>query len=79
MRCGSDGAHMQRMVPSTQTHGQCLHTGWSKQHPHGFNRTLPEEDKENVRKMQREARIKCSAPPEKVGYLDKDTRCSKLP
>ncbi|KAF5364141.1 hypothetical protein D9756_000149 [Leucocoprinus leucothites] len=63
-----------RMVPSKPAHGLCLHTGWTKQHPHGLNRSLSDEDKENVRKMQREARTKFTAPPEKVGYPDKDTR-----
>ncbi|KAJ3572872.1 hypothetical protein NP233_g2811 [Leucocoprinus birnbaumii] len=63
-----------RMVAGPPTSGGCLHTGWSKGHPHGYNKTLSDDEKENVRRMQKLARGRNTAPAEKVGYPDKDTR-----
>ncbi|KAF9448964.1 kinase-like protein [Macrolepiota fuliginosa MF-IS2] len=63
-----------RMTSNTSQQGQCLHTGWSRQQPHGQNKHLSDNDKESIRKLQKEARNKCSGPAEKVGYPDKDSR-----
>ncbi|KXN86110.1 Cell cycle serine/threonine-protein kinase hsk1 [Leucoagaricus sp. SymC.cos] len=63
-----------RITSSVTSYGQCLHSGWTRQHPHGSNKHLCDEDKEHVRRMQREARNKGSAASDKVGYPDKDTR-----
>jgi cell division control protein 7 len=61
---------------SSSAYGQCLHTGWSEQSPHGQNKHLSDEDKETIRKLQKEARNKCLGPAEKVGYPEKDARCA---
>ncbi|KAG6329119.1 hypothetical protein ID866_9971 [Astraeus odoratus] len=63
-----------RMESSPPTHGACLHTPASRQHPHGKARSKHEYDVEYLKKMQRESRQKSSWPSEKVGYPDKDTR-----
>ncbi|KAF7775683.1 hypothetical protein Agabi119p4_4076 [Agaricus bisporus var. burnettii] len=55
-------------------YGQCLHSGWSEQSPHGHNKCLSDEEKENIRKLQKDARNKCLGPTEKVGYPEKDAR-----
>jgi hypothetical protein len=64
--------------PKEQASGQCLHTGWSRQYPHGYNKTLRDDDKEHVRKMQRDARNRAAGPAEKVGYPDKDQRYADI-
>ncbi|KIM76342.1 hypothetical protein PILCRDRAFT_77747, partial [Piloderma croceum F 1598] len=57
-----------------QTQGACLHTPASREFPHGRLRHRGDYDVEQIKKMQREARIKSSWLSEKVGYPDKDTR-----
>ncbi|PSR80981.1 hypothetical protein PHLCEN_2v6571 [Hermanssonia centrifuga] len=56
------------------THGQCLHTPPTRQHPHGKIRPTEEHDIEYIKKMQREARQKSLWPSDRVGYPEKDTR-----
>jgi len=57
-----------------QTQGACLHTPATREFPHGRLRHRADYDVEQIKKMQREARIKSSWLSEKVGYPDKDTR-----
>ena len=63
----------QRMEPG-QTLGACLHTPASREFPHGRLRRRADYDVDQIKKMQKEARMKSAWPSEKVGYLDKDTR-----
>lgn len=68
-------APLQRMEPRTSSYlGACLHTGATRQHPHGKLRSTEDFDPEWVKRMQREARLKCQLPSEKVGYPERDQR-----
>ncbi|KAF8646093.1 hypothetical protein AX16_007393 [Volvariella volvacea WC 439] len=62
-----------RMEPGP-SHGQCLHTFPTREHPHGRVRPRSDYNIEDVKRMQREARAKSSMLPEKVGYPEKDPR-----
>jgi cell division control protein 7 len=54
--------------------GQCLHTPSSNEFPHGKNRTIDENKRVQVKIAQKEARVKSSMPPDKVGYPENDRR-----
>lgn len=58
----------------TTSLGACLHTGATRQHPHGKLKTGDEMDTDHIKKMQREGRIKSSLPSERVGYPERDPR-----
>ena len=65
----------QRMEPRSSSHlGACLHTGATRQHPHGKLRSAEDYDAEMVKRAQREARLKCMLPSEKVGFPERDQR-----
>lgn len=53
--------------------GQCLHTGATRQHPHGKIRS-DELNPEYIKKMQKEARAKSALPSDRVGYPERDPR-----
>ncbi|KAK2465904.1 hypothetical protein APHAL10511_001545 [Amanita phalloides] len=57
-----------------QSHGVCLHTAATEQHPHGRIRNRNELDFEIIKRAQKEARQKCSMLSDKVGYPTKDSR-----
>jgi cell division control protein 7 len=69
-------ATLQRMEPGPSL-GACLHTRPTREYPHGVIRHKREYDINHIKKMQKEARHKSSLPSERVGYLEKDTRCVK--
>ncbi|PFH50169.1 hypothetical protein AMATHDRAFT_145837 [Amanita thiersii Skay4041] len=57
-----------------QTQGTCLHTPATKEHPHGRIRNRGDLDFEMIKRAQKDARMKCSIPSDKVGYPEKDPR-----
>ncbi|GJE87431.1 kinase-like protein [Phanerochaete sordida] len=63
----------QRMDRTTSL-GACLHTGPTRQHPHGKVKREEEMDTDHIKKMQREARVKSSLPSDRVGYPERDQR-----
>ncbi|KAH8096632.1 kinase-like protein [Cristinia sonorae] len=54
--------------------GSCLHTGSLPKHPHGKVLHPREYDGEQLKKAQKESRVKSSLPSDRVGYPEKDTR-----
>ncbi|EPQ58916.1 kinase-like protein [Gloeophyllum trabeum ATCC 11539] len=62
-----------RMEPGP-TLGTCLHSGPTREKPHGQLRNLGDLDFDWIKKMQKEARQKSSWPSDRVGYLEKDHR-----
>ncbi|KZT29486.1 kinase-like protein [Neolentinus lepideus HHB14362 ss-1] len=54
--------------------GACLHSGATRDKPHGLVRSINPEDIEQIKKMQREARQKSSWSSDRVGYPEKDLR-----
>lgn len=66
-------AAIQRMDRITSL-GVCLHTGATRQYPHGRLRGGEEIDTEFIKKVQREGRLKCSLPSDRVGYPERDPR-----
>lgn len=62
-----------RMGPGP-TLGQCLHTGPTSDHPHGRLRKFDNQQVEDIKRLQREARQKSLMSSDRVGYLEKDNR-----
>ncbi|CAL1700077.1 unnamed protein product [Somion occarium] len=54
--------------------GACLHTAPTRAHPHGRIKPPDEYDINHIKKMQKEARLRCNIPSDKVGYPEKDNR-----
>ena len=57
-----------------QSHGACLHTSPTADYPHGRLKAKVDLNIDHIKKMQREARLRSTAPSDRVGYLEKDTR-----
>ncbi|TFK46935.1 kinase-like protein [Heliocybe sulcata] len=62
-----------RMEPGASL-GACLHSGATREKPHGLVGPISQEDIEHIKKMQREARQKSSWTSDRVGYPEKDLR-----
>jgi hypothetical protein len=56
--------------------GACLHTLPTSQHPHGRLRNFSPAEVTQIKRAQREARLKGQAPSEHVGYRREDQRCA---
>ncbi|RPD80748.1 kinase-like protein [Lentinus tigrinus ALCF2SS1-7] len=56
------------------TLGACLHTTPTREYPHGRLKARTEFDIDNIKKMQKEGRLRSAGQSDKVGYPEKDTR-----